>query len=87
MQFMSEFGHLIGPSGIERARAHVTLPTGDGFTKDEPLDFLKHHVTAKKRVEVRSVDSRPRYTTAVDAIMEAAREHANDLQAAVGGER
>lgn len=84
MQFMSELGHLIGPSGIERARAQVTLPTGDGFTKEEALDFLKHHVTAKKRVEVRSAeDSRPRYTAAVDAILEAAREHANDLRAAV----
>jgi hypothetical protein len=77
---------MIGPSGIERARAQVTLPTGDGFTKEEALDFLKHHVTAKKRVEVRSTeDSRPRYTAAVDAILEAAREHANDLRAAVSG--
>jgi len=84
MQFMSELGYLLDPSGIERARAQVTLPTGDGLTKEEALDFLKHHVTAKKRVEVRSAeDARPRYTAAVDAILEAAREHANDLRAAV----
>jgi hypothetical protein len=86
MHFMAELGYLIGPSGIERARAQVTLPTDDGYTQDEHLDFLKHHITAKKRVAVRSSeDARPRYTTAVDAILEAAREHANDLRAAVSG--
>lgn len=86
MHFMSELGYLVGPSGIERARALVTLPTGDGHVKEEALDFLKHHVTAKKRVEVRSAeDARPRYTAAVEAILEAAREHASDLRGAVSG--
>ncbi|MEU7345702.1 hypothetical protein ABZ778_17585 [Streptomyces bacillaris] len=86
MHFMSELGYLVGPSGIERARALVTLPTGDGHIKEEALDFLKHHVTAKKRVEVRSAeDARPRYTAAVEAILEAAREHASDLRGAVSG--
>lgn len=86
MHFMSELGYLIGPSGIERARALVSLPTEDGHIKEEPLDFLKHHVTAKKRVEVRSSeDARPRYTAAVEAIMEAAQEHMNDLRGAVSG--
>lgn len=86
MQFMRDIGYMIGPHGLERARAQVTSPTGDGFTKDEALDFLKHQVTAKKRVEMRSgEDRRPRYTAAVDAIQEAAREHVNDLKAAVSG--
>ncbi|MDT0469654.1 hypothetical protein [Streptomyces gibsoniae] len=86
MHFMSELGYLVGPSGIERARALVTSPTEDGHIKEEGLDFLKHHVTAKKRVEVRSAeDSRPRYATAIEAILEAAQEHANDLRAAVSG--
>ncbi len=86
MHFMSELGYLIGPSGIERARALVTLPTDDGHVKEEPLDFLKHHVTAKKRVAVRSSDdARPRYTAAVEAILEAAHEHMNDLRGAVSG--
>ena len=87
MHFISELGYLFGPSGIEMARALVTLPTEEGYLKDEPLDFLKHHITAKKRVEVRAEDSRPRYATSVEAILEAAREHAHDLRAAVSGQR
>ncbi|MFE5089438.1 hypothetical protein ACFRCI_03365 [Streptomyces sp. NPDC056638] len=86
MHFIAELGYLVGPSGIEMARALVTLPTEEGYLKDEPLDFLKHHITAKKRVEVRAEDSRPRYTTAVEAILEAAREHATDLRAAVSAQ-
>ncbi|MGW3557788.1 hypothetical protein ACWDNT_10535 [Streptomyces sp. NPDC000963] len=80
MHFVAELGQL---GGLERARALVTTSTEEGYLKDEPLDFLKHHVTAKKRVEVRSEDSRPRYAASVEAILEAAREHTSDLKAAV----
>lgn len=85
VSLVSGLGYLVGPSGIDRARALVTSPTEDGHYKEEALDFLKHHVTAKKRVEVRDEESRPRHAAAVQAIMEAAHEHRGDLRAAVSG--
>jgi hypothetical protein len=81
---MTELGYLEGPTGVERARALVTLSDGEGHTNDEPLDFIKHHITAKCRVEVNSADSRPRYEANVDAITQVAREKQRDLRAAVG---
>jgi hypothetical protein len=81
---MTELGYLEGPTGVERARALVTLSDSEGHTNDEPLDFIKHHITAKCRVEVNSADSRPRYEANVDAIMQVAREKQYDLRAAVG---
>ncbi|RKE19986.1 hypothetical protein BX266_3320 [Streptomyces sp. TLI_171] len=80
---MSDFGWLAEPNGVSRARALVTLDTPSGDLKDEPLDFLKHHITAKRRVLVRPEDSRPRHEAAIDAILDTAREHADDLRAAV----
>ncbi|WP_215456377.1 hypothetical protein [Streptomyces sp. ATCC 21386] len=85
VRIVSGLGYLVGPSGIDRARALVTSPTEDGHFKEEALDFLKHHVTAKKRVEFRDEESRPRHAAAVQAIMEAAQEHRSDLRAAVSG--
>ncbi|KOG52487.1 hypothetical protein ADK76_31740 [Streptomyces griseoflavus] len=81
---MTELGYLEGPTGVERASALVTLPGEDGHTSDEPLDFIKHHITAKCRVEVNSADSRPRYQANVEAIMQVAQEKRCDLKAAVG---
>lgn len=85
VSIVSGLGYLVGPSGIDRARALVTSPTADGHYKEEALDFLKHHVTAKKRVEVHDEESRPRHAAAVQAILEAAHEHRDDLRAAVSG--
>ncbi|WP_344624986.1 hypothetical protein [Kitasatospora arboriphila] len=82
---MSELGWLTEP-GVSRARALVTLPTPSGDLKDETLDFLKHHITAKRRVQVRAEDARPRHEAAVEAILATAREHATDLRAAVGAQ-
>jgi hypothetical protein len=82
-RLMSEIGYMVGPNGLERARALVTTTTNDGSLAEESLDFLKHHITAKKRVEIRDEDSRPRSVAAVQAILGAAREHADELRAAV----
>ncbi|MFF5443469.1 hypothetical protein [Streptomyces sp. NPDC012888] len=82
---MTELGYLEGPTGIVRAQANVTLQEEDGEVKDEPLDFIKHHITAKCRIEVRADDRRPRYESAVDAILEAALDRETDLRAAVSG--
>lgn len=80
---MSKLGWLTEPNGVTRARAVVTLPTPSGDLKDESLDFLKHHITAKRRVHVRTEDSRPRHEAAIEAILDSAREHADELRAAV----
>jgi hypothetical protein len=84
---MTELGYLEGPTGVERARALVTLPDEDGKATDEPLDFIKHHITAKCRVEVSSAGSRPRYEANVDAIMQVAQDKQRDLKAAVGADQ
>lgn len=80
---MTELGYLDGPTGVDRARALVTLPDGDGEENDEPLDFIKHHITAKCRVEVNSASVRPRYEANIAAITQVARDKQADLQAAV----
>ncbi|MCA6094035.1 hypothetical protein LE181_17945 [Streptomyces sp. SCA3-4] len=80
---MADLGYLEGPTGIERARAQVTLQEEDGNLSDEPLDFIKHHITAKCRVQVSPMDGRPRYEAAVDAIMQVAADRERDLRAAV----
>jgi hypothetical protein len=85
VHIITELGYLIGPTGIERARALVSSFAEDGQAHDESLDFLKHHITAKKRVEMREDETRPRHAVAVQAILEAAREHEADLRAAVSG--
>jgi hypothetical protein len=85
MSIITELGYLVGPTGIDRARALVTSATDDGHMMEEPLDFLKHHVTAKKRVQMRNDETRPRHEVAVYAILEAAREYEADLRAAVSG--
>ncbi|MEW5542114.1 hypothetical protein AB1339_31250 [Streptomyces cyaneofuscatus] len=84
---MSELGYLDGPTGVDRARALVTLPDADGGDSDEALDFIKHHITAKCRVEVNSGSARPRYEANVSAIMQVARERQLDLRAAVSADR
>lgn len=84
---MTELGYLEGPTGVDRARALVTLPDEDGHENDEPLDFIKHHITAKCRVEVNSTDGRPRYEANVAAIMQVAYEKRRDLRAAVGADQ
>jgi hypothetical protein len=81
---MSELGYLEGPTGVDRAQALVTLPGEEGEAGDEPLDFIKHHITAKCRVEISHADGRPRYEASVAAIMQVAQEKRRDLKAAVG---
>ncbi|PWI11443.1 hypothetical protein DIZ27_05200 [Streptomyces sp. NWU339] len=81
---MSELGYLEGPTGVDRAQAQVTLPSEEGETSDEPLDFIKHHITAKCRVEVNAADGRPRYEASVAAIMQVAEDKRRDLKTAVG---
>lgn len=80
---MSELGYLEEPSGIDRAQANVTLLDEDGEVKDEPLDFIKHHITVKCRIEVGSNYPRPRYESAVEAILQVAHDRERDLRAAV----
>ncbi|WP_158714682.1 hypothetical protein [Streptomyces erythrochromogenes] len=80
---MSELGYLEEPSGIDRAQANVTLRDEDGDTVDEPLDFIKHHIAVKCRIEVGADFPRPRYESAVDAILQVARDRECDLRAAV----
>ncbi|MCT2590234.1 hypothetical protein LHJ74_09960 [Streptomyces sp. N2-109] len=84
--FMAELGYLEGPTGVERARAIVTVENSDGEYVEEPLDFIKHHVTVKTRVEVHSGDSRPSPHASIDGIMEAARLHKDSLKAAVSAD-
>ncbi|WP_329394303.1 hypothetical protein OHA45_12150 [Streptomyces lydicus] len=84
---MTELGYLENPTGVERARALVTLTDREGDTNDEPLDFIMHHITAKCRVEVSSAGGRPRYEANVAAIMQVAHDKQRDLKAAVSGEQ
>lgn len=84
---MTELGYLEGTTGVERARALVTLPDGEGEENDEPLDFMKHHITAKCRVEVNSVSGGPRYVANVAAIMQVARDRQRDIRAAVSADQ
>ncbi|MFD3334099.1 hypothetical protein ACFWV1_15840 [Streptomyces sp. NPDC058700] len=84
---MTELGYLEGSTGVDRARALVTLPDSEGEENDEPLDFIKHHITAKCRVEVSPVASGPRYEANVAAIMQVARDKERDIRAAVSVDR
>ncbi|MFJ4090171.1 hypothetical protein ACIPYS_01200 [Kitasatospora sp. NPDC089913] len=74
----------VAPNAAERARASLVYADADGPEYTRLVELVEHHITAKRRVSaVDNEGNSIRILSAVDAILEVAAEHEDELRAAV----